>query len=115
VVASVAPSALGGFSFSSKSNIEQNKENEDQRISNSCQQINLRKVHDIFLLNKYPANNDTIPKKISTVNTTILDDGSIPGNTGDTIATPNQNTEKLIRKSAATENKTGFLSDITLV
>jgi len=48
-VVSVVSSALGGFSLSSKSNIEQNKENEDQRMSNSRQQINLRKVHDIFL------------------------------------------------------------------
>lgn len=58
-------------------------------------------------LNLYPNNKVIIPTKISSVNTGSLADGSIPGKIGETIATPNQKTEKLIKKSANTAINTG--------
>lgn len=94
--------AFRGFSVHSKNNITQSKGNQKQRVGNNSEQINFNEIHDSFLLNKYPNTNDSIPTIISTVNVTTLDEGSIPGNTGDTIATPNQNTEKFIIKSAIT-------------
>ena len=104
--ARMTPLPFGGFSVLFDHKKDQYKSNKKHSISNYSQKINSNKVHYNFLLNKYPVNNDTIPAIISAVNTTILYDGSIPGNTGDTIAAPNQNTEKSIRKSAITENRT---------
>jgi hypothetical protein len=66
-----------------------------------------KKIHLKYLLNLYPYNKVIIPINISSVNIIFLSDASIPGKIGDTIATPNQNTEKLIKKSAETEIKTG--------
>lgn len=41
------------------------------------------------------------------VKTVVLEVTSIPGKNGATIAKPNQNTEKLIKKSAKTEINAG--------
>lgn len=91
--------------FSSKGNISQGKGNNNRHKSNDGQKINFSEIHFTLLLNQYAIANKTIPLIISSVNISNLDEESIPGNIGDTIATPNQNTEKLIRKSAVTERK----------
>lgn len=92
--------------FFAKGNIDQSKGNNNGHKGDNGQKINYSKIHYAFLLNKYALTNKTIPLDISSVNITNLYEGSIPGNTGETIATPNQKTEKLIKKSAATEIKT---------
>lgn len=93
--------------FSAKGNVCQREGNNYQSKSNLSHNLRLpesSKIHDLFLLNQYAKNNDNIPNTISVVNTNILGDWPNPGNTGETIATPNQNTEKLINQSATTDN-----------
>ena len=87
-----------------KGNKSQKKGNYNQSISYYSKRININETHN-RVLEKYPNNNESIPTIISSVKTWAVDDGSSPGNTGATIATPNQNTEKLIQKSAKTEIK----------
>ena len=91
--------------FSSKSNISQREGNNNRHKGNNSEQIYFSKIHCTFLLNRYAMTNKTIPLSKSSVNITKLDEGSIPGNIGETMGNPNQNTEKFIRKSAATERK----------
>ena len=93
--------------FSSKGNISQRESYNNRHKSNNCQEINISKIHFALLLNRYAIANKTIPLIKSSVNINNLNEESIPGNIGETIANPNQKTEKLIRKSATTENKTG--------
>lgn len=100
----MANSAFGGFS--AKGNVTQRKGNNYKSKSNLRHDVNVPKSHNILLLNQYAKINDTIPNKISTVNTNALEEGSTPGNIGPISAKPNQKTEKSIKKSAATESKT---------
>ena len=55
----------------------------------------------------YPTYNTIMPANKSTIKAAGLYNGSIPGNIGVAIATPNQNTEKFMQKSATVEIKAG--------
>ena len=90
-----------------ESNISQRDRNNCKQKNNTSKKIYFGKIHNSFLLKMYATTNATIPSMTSAVNTNGLDEGSIPGNIGETMAAPNQNTEKLIRKSEATERKIG--------
>lgn len=102
---------FGGFF--TKSNICQREGNNYQCKSNLSCNINIPECHIFFRSQKAKAK-VTIPRRISPVNTTSLADGVIPGNSGPAIASPNQNTEKLINQSAMTESKIGSILSIAI-
>ncbi len=102
------------FFLFTKSNIHQRKGNNKKAKENQSQNICVPKlnevqVHNTLFLNLYAIYNEIILAKISLVKIAHLKDESIPGNTGETIATPNQKIEKLIRLSAITESKIGSI------
>ena len=106
------------LSLFTKSNIGQRKSNNKERRENQSQNICIPKIskvqiHKITLLNLYAKYKKIIAATISNVNTACFAEESIPGNIGDTIAKPNQKTEKLINQSAKTENQTESIFPIS--
>ncbi|TSC65986.1 MAG: hypothetical protein CEO21_284 [Microgenomates group bacterium Gr01-1014_80] len=91
----------------SKSNNKKGRENQSQNICipKSCE----IQIHKIPPLNLYAKYKKIIAATISKVKIVHLNEGSIPGNIGDTIANPIQKTEKLISHSDRTEIAIDFL------
>lgn len=92
-------------SFFTKSNLKQRESNNKKSEKNQKQNIHVPEsdIHETSFLNLYAKYNATIAATRSNVNIPTLNEESIPGNIGETIATPNQNTERLINQSASTD------------
>ena len=94
-----------------KGNIGQREGYNKKNRKNQGQNVSIPKIseiHEFILLNRYDIYTKIIPAAISKVKTTDLYAEPIPGNIGLAIANPNQNTEKLMAKSATTESSTGL-------